>query len=203
MARFRNPISPLWRTAKSRVLRASASLVFQISFFLSPRWVAENTIRHVRTTLGFDAVQSQPPVSVPVRGTLDMWEWAGSIRFNVLTGRIQPFVKVGYGLSWYRLENVTTSGQPLTASDSDWIRKPSLVPVANLFPNAWHYGLGAEFILIAPDAPLTGVGLSLKVDYSVFHHSLGLSFRDVNQSNLEADPSIQRGVLDVMTVVSF
>jgi len=62
-----------------------------------------------------------------------MWEYAGSIRFDLLTESFKPFVKLGYGWVWYRVTNIRLDGQPVGV-EGNWVRKPSFFPFHDLFP---------------------------------------------------------------------
>jgi len=128
---------------------------------------------------------------------------AGSLRFNLLTGRIQPFVKAGFGYSWYRVQDTTVGDQPLPASTSPFLHVPSAHPWTRLFPNTIHYGAGIEATVTAPRAPLTGVGLALKFETTFHAHSLGLEIQDESQLGLSIDASVFRPNYDLAVVFTF
>lgn len=44
-----------------------------------------------------------PETQQTLAANLQMWEYTGSLRYNLATEGFQPFIKAGYGLSWYRL----------------------------------------------------------------------------------------------------
>ena len=176
---------------------------YQIQFYLGHGFVVENSVRYSRPTLGLDALESVSNTIVPVRGRLKLWEYAGSIRYNVLERAVQPYVKVGYGLTWYQLTGVTVNGALIAEPDANWIRRPSLSPLANLLPNTWHYGLGVEVIPVRPLAPLTGVSVGARLEWAVYNQSLGLSFGDRLSIQLADEPPVHRHTLSGMLVVAF
>ena len=90
----------------------------------------------------------------------------------------------------------------LTNADGPWIRKPSIFPFDNIWPNTWHWGLGAEYIVFGKVAPLAP-SMSVKLDYSMFNHSLGLDVRALSLSGLNTDPSIHRSVVTLLAMLSF
>ncbi len=109
---------------------------------------------------------------------LDLWEYAGSIRYNLSTGRWQPFAKGGYGWSWTRVENAQANGVPLQQADSDWISP-------GFWPNTWHLGAGIEL------APWKRVGrfpcgaeISLRFEYAMFFQDLGLDLSSIELAEL-------------------
>ncbi len=151
--------------------------MFQVVFFMGKRFISENTLRHSRSTLGEDISLTNRADPFKIRGELNMWEYAGSLRYNLATGNIQPFVKGGYGLSWYRVENLAADGEPLENPNTPWIRKPSFFPFKNLWPNTWHYGLGIEVVPFKSFAAMPrGIDVGFRMEFANFYHSVGLDF---------------------------
>jgi hypothetical protein len=178
------------------------SLLLGWDFYIGKHWVTESTLRHSRSEVGVDLAGPTSTQPFQVRGQLNMWEYAGSFRYNVFTGRVMPFGKVGYGLSWYRLEQISTDGVLIADPDAAWIRRPSLFH--NLLPNTWHVGFGVEYLPIRNRGPLfRGIDLGLKADYTLFLSSLGLSFTDRARFGLEQVPSVSRSSLNFAAAVSF
>jgi hypothetical protein len=158
--------------------------VYQVSFFIGDRFASENSLRNSRTTYGtrffFNNI-----APYEYSADLNFWEYAGSIRYNLATSKLQPFVKLGYGLSWYRLENVTVNGEPLNPPNSEWIRQPSLSPLKNILPNTWHFGGGLEFITLKNYGKIPkGIDLSFRAEYALFIHSLGLDLSQIPLNEL-------------------
>jgi hypothetical protein len=180
-------------------------VVVELAFHLSDHWVSENTFRHTRSDLGLDVDIPGQEAPFSVRGTLDFWEWAGSIRYNILVNAFQPYLKLGYGLSWYRLTDVTTNGVPLSTPNSPWIRQPTFSPFANWLPNTWHYGVGIEVIPVLSRKPLPrGIDLSVKLEFAVYNHALGVKLDNSGSFDIgENEPTIHRPVLDLVGTLSF
>jgi hypothetical protein len=176
---------------------------FQIQVYHTPRLVSQNTFRYSRSGLSLELQNPGGGGSVIVQGNLHMYEWAGSLRFNLLTGRIQPFVKAGFGYSWYRVQDVTVAGERLATPTSPFLHVPSVHPWTRILPNTLHYGAGIEATLTQPKAPLTGVGFALKFETNFFAHSLGLDIQDDSQLGLSIDAPVFRPSLDLAMVVMF
>lgn len=160
-----------------------------LSFFMGKRFVSENTVRHSRSDLGFSV--SLPTQREPFRavGELNFWEYSGSLRYNIREGALSPFLKVGYGLSWYRIEDVITTvagggEQPLEAANSPWVRKPNVLKWENMWPNTLHLGAGLEWLIYKSNSPLPrGIDLSMRLEVDYHHHALG--FNQIRFSGLE------------------
>ena len=169
---------------------------YGISLFLGRRFASENTLRHSSGAMRADVLVSGIPGLFPLRADLDMWEYTGSLRYNIAQGALQPFVKAGYGLSWYRVTDATFNGQILGDGGSRWVRRPGLFH--NLLPNTWHVGGGLEFI------PLRGVGgvdLGFRGDLTVFSHNLGL--KTESGFLLAQDEHVTRVHVGLGTTLSF
>ncbi len=189
-------------TAKNIDSQNADSLFFELDFQLGGRFVTENVIRHSRSDLNVDVIVPGRTGTPAITGTLNMYEYAGSIRYNFLTGRLLPYLKLGYGLTWYRLQDIAVDGVRLANPNGVWIRKPSIFPFENIWPNTWHVGLGAEYILFRKLAPLAP-SVSLKLDYSLYTHSLGLDVRAQALSGFNTDPTIHRHVVSLVALLSF
>ena len=112
----------------------------------------------------------------------------GSLRYSLLTGSIQPYLKGGYGLSWYRVENVATNGQTIDPPDSKWVRQPGFFE--NLLPNTWHIGAGLELLAIKGYGGLPGgLDFSLAAEWLYFTNKLG-----VDATGVAVERLIQLGV---------
>jgi len=182
---------------------------FGVDFFMGKGFVSENIVRHTRSTLGFDVSVTTQPGPFQVRGDLDFWEYAGNLRYNLKDGTFLPYVKFGYGLSWYRLENVTSTVpgggmEPLEQPDSPWVRQPNVLKWDNMWPNTLNIGMGMEWMVIHSNAPLLrGTDLSIRAELATYHHNLGFNQIRVNGliiSNDGTDLPIWRtvGVLSVL-----
>ncbi len=185
-----------------------ATPMYTISIFLGKKLVTVNRLRHSRSNVAMTLLSpslSGGTGSMVVNSTLDMWEYTGSFRYNLGTGGFQPFVKFGYGLSWYRLEETEANGQPLANPESPWVRQPQLSGLKNLFPNTWHGGLGVEWLPIKSSAPIPrGIDIGLEAEFTLFSHKLGLS----NVTGLKgptqiADLTIWRPATSLGSVIGF
>jgi hypothetical protein len=169
---------------------------YGISLFLGRRFVSENTLRHSNGSVRSDVTISTLPGLLPLTANLDMWEYTGSLRYNIAQGGLQPFVKAGYGLSWYRLTDATFKGQLLGDGTSRWVRRPSLFH--NLLPNTWHVGGGLEFI---PVRSVGGLDWGFRGDLTVYSHNLGL--KTESGFVLAQDEHVTRVHVAFGTTVSF
>jgi len=151
----------------------AVGLGLQFGFFLSERFVSENIIRHSESTMGLDVVTPRMDAPMEVRGRLNMWEYAGSMRYNLKTEAFKPYVKIGWGLTWYQIQQSTIDGVAMFNSEGPWIRKPNTLK--NLLPNTAHVGAGIEYMLRRSNAkPLGGIDISARFDWAWYFHGLGL-----------------------------
>ncbi len=135
----------------------------RLMFFVGRRFVSENAFWAPRATMTA-VVPDADGESRTISADLKMWEWAGSARVNFARGIFQPYGKLGYGVTWFRLENQALDGQLLD--------NPTSI-TAN--PFTWHWGLGIEWLLLAgADPPPGGLDLGLRLEYAQYSHSLQL-----------------------------
>jgi len=183
----------------------ATSYAVQVSFYLGKRWVTTNTFHNSNSGLSISVpIADRPDDPFDVTGTLALYELASSIRYNLLTGGVQPYLKVGYGWSWYRVTDMATDGEPLINSEGPWIRQPTFFPANNLWPNTTHWGAGLEFFLIRSNAPIPrGIDVSLKGEWASYHSQLGVSFENAALLGFDSQPSVTRSTLSFFGVVSF
>ena len=144
----------------------------QVAFYIGDRIVSENTFRNIRADYNVRLVFNDiAPYTYGAK--LNYWEYSGGLRFNLRTEQFQPFLKGGYGWSWYRWENAQSLGVPFTEPNSDWF-------TPGLWPSVWHYGLGIEWV------PWRRVGvqsggfeIAMRLEYARFQQTLGINFDDV------------------------
>jgi len=159
------------------VVEPGTSAFFLVSLYIGDRFVTENSLRHSRSDIGFTAKYSDIP-PLEVRGDLNFWEYAGSFRYDLTTGALRVFPRAGYGLSWYRIEDLSANGERFEEPDSNWIRQPSFFD--NLLPNTWHAGAGGEWIVLRNRAiPPRGIDLSIRADVTWYTNKLGLDLEDI------------------------
>jgi hypothetical protein len=140
-----------------------------INLYLGRKFVSESSIRHSNSTLRSSMLVEGVPGVIPLTADLDFWEFVGSLRYNLGTESFQPYLKAGYGLSWYRLENAKFGNTVLGDGTSRWVRQPSLFD--NLLPNTWHLGAGIEYI---PVKSVGGPDFGVKGEAVWFTHNLGV-----------------------------
>jgi hypothetical protein len=156
-------------------IKPSVSGIFQFDLFLGKRLVSYNSIHHSRSVMDYDLSLTNRAEPFNVRSELNLWEYAGSLRYNLSTGSFQPFVKGGWGLSWYRLEDIQTDGVPVSNPVTPWIRKPSFSNLESLLPNTWHFGGGLELLFVKSHADIPkGIDVAARLEYTAYHHALGI-----------------------------
>jgi hypothetical protein len=167
------------------------------NLYIGRKFVSESSLRHSRSTLNVNLAANNILGAIPVRGTLNFWEYVGSLRYNLAVESVQPFVKLGYGLSWYRLEEVTFDGNQLGAGEGDWVRKPALFD--NLLPNTWHLGAGLEYL---PVSSVGGLDFAVKADAAVHTHNLGIQ-PETGELSFVQETRIYRWVLALAGALTF
>jgi uncharacterized membrane protein len=147
----------------SRSVESATSPFGRIGFTVGRRFTSENAFWAPRSDIT-GIVLDADSVEAALTSELKMWEWAGSLRFNITTNQVQPYAKIGYGVSWFRLENTAVEGQPLTTATTPTVSKFT-----------WHWGAGVEWLLRADNAPPpAGIDIGLRAEWARFSHSLGL-----------------------------
>jgi len=150
----------------------------QVAFYIGGRFTSENTVRNARSSFGVTVDFNNIP-SYTYSAEINYWEYAGSLRYSLTTSRLQPFVKGGYGWSWYQLENVRANGELFTTPESGWI-KPK-----NIWPNVWHFGAGVEFVPWKRVGKLPGgVDVAFRVEYGRYFQGLGLDLSGISLERL-------------------
>lgn len=144
-----------------------------IPFYLGDHVVSENMVRNVRASFGLDIGFSNiPPFSYDA--DINLWEYAGGFRYIPFDWRLGPYVKGGYGWSWYRLENARIKDTPLTPANSAWIKPKTL------WPNVWHYGLGLEVVpWKRSGAGISGLEFGIRLEYARYHQDLDLKLSSI------------------------
>lgn len=167
-----DPGCQVYPNNRRSITESMKGVMFQLNFHYGMRLISENTLRYSSATMGENIDMKHRDQAFIIRTTLNLWEYIGSLRYNLKTGKIQPYVKAGYGWTWYRAKNISAEGQPLKLSQSAWVRKPSISKFENLLPNSWHYGFGIEILPVrTPD----GLDVGLKLEYLKNHSSFGLN----------------------------
>jgi len=149
------------------VVETATAPYFTVSFHLGDRFTSENTLTNARSTAGWDIAASGVPGGIPIRGTLNLWEYHGVFRYNLSRSAFRPYLKLGYGLTWYRIENVSVAGDVLETPDSPWVRKPGFWH--DLWPNTLVTGAGIDWTGVRFGSASAG----FKIGYTLAHHRIG------------------------------
>jgi len=164
-------------TRTSEFHDGSLSPFLDMSFYVGERFVSQNMVRNARSRLGMTTTFNNIP-DYAYTADLNLWEYAGSLRFNLTHWRWQPYVKGGYGWTWTRIENAQASGWRLQPADSDWI-SPSW------WPNTWHVGGGIEYApWRRPGGFPHGAEFSFRLEYVLSFQELGLDLSQVSLREL-------------------
>jgi hypothetical protein len=147
---------------------------WQINLYLGKGFGTQNTLLHSRVRLGLDAGLSGGGLA-RADADLNLWEYAGSFRYNLLKGGWQPYLKLGYGWTWYRVEGLALDGEDLAYSQGEWIHQPSFKSLRAMLPNSWNTGAGMEVFLLRGPGPFPrGLDLSLALEISYTRNDLGI-----------------------------
>jgi hypothetical protein len=147
-----------------------------LEFNLGARVSIENTLRYSKARIGVLARSLDSTVAaVPITGQLRQWEYGGALRYRLTTGQLRPYLKLGYGLTWWRTTDVAVDGDH-TVRDGDWIRAPHPLRLSNLLPNSWQFGAGVEWMMLRSRVPFPqGVNAGLRLEYAATTYSLRLT----------------------------
>ena len=127
---------------------------FEIALYLGERFATENLLRTGNPMIGYDFTLPVTKEVFQLRGTLNFYEYSSSLRYNLKTGKFMIFAKGGYGLSWYRLREISANGKLLPVPEDPWIN-PTL-----------HFGGGIEWLPF----PMYGANFSIRGDAIIYRH---------------------------------
>jgi hypothetical protein len=165
-------------------LANATSPIFQLNFHIGDQFSTENSLRNFRSTYSFNASFNNIP-DYNYSAEYNFWEYAGSLRYSLTSSNLQPYLKAGYGWTWYRLENVQSNGQLFESPNSEWFNKPSFDSFSDILPNTWHWGFGVELILLRSTSQFPhGLDFSIRAEYAVFYNNLGLDLSHVSVRDL-------------------
>jgi hypothetical protein len=141
--------------------------VYSLVFHLGPRFSTENSLTTYSARVGFDVTASGLAAPVKVRARFEQFDYHGNLRFNLLKGPVQPYVKYGSGITWYQLKGVSVDGVPMQAADSPVFR-----------PKGRWYNFGFNELVLGGGIEVSPVKagktwLGLKASYSAIHHQMG------------------------------
>ena len=179
-----------------------------ISFYLGERWVSENLMRFGSPTTYYHLEFPDINQVFQLRGDLYFSEYSGSLRYNLTTGSLMPFLKSGYGWSGYRLANVSINGDPLPEPNDPlthvlYRKRPSI-----FLPNTLHVGGGIEWLLWKSWGEATNI--SIRGEVLFYWDSLDISSdtTEITLSDLAPDSTsaaplnITRPVLSLSVTLS-
>jgi hypothetical protein len=147
---------------------------WQINFYLGDRFVTQNTLLHARSDLKIHSTGASGASHVN-GAELNLWEYAGSFRYDLSGSALRPYLKLGYGWTWYRTEKAYFDDIPLPTSQGDWISQPSFKTLSDMLPSSWHGGVGLEIIGYRSGVPFPGgVDFSLVSEVTYTSSTLGL-----------------------------
>jgi len=157
----------------------------QLNLFMGRRFATQNSLTHGYSDLGLSFFSIGSGTTYEVTSRYNFWELGGSFRYNLRAGDLQPYLKLGYGWTWYRLEDIAIDGQLIDSNTSEWYHKPSFDSFSDLLPNSFNYGFGLEYVVVKSYAPLLkGIDLGLMVEYYWTRYELG---QDLLSAILQAD----------------
>ncbi|UCD24612.1 MAG: hypothetical protein JSW51_01455 [Gemmatimonadota bacterium] len=169
----------------------------QVAFYVGKRFVSTTGVRNSRHRVGF----FQPLTTGGVyefSARLNWWDITGNVRYDVFTGGFKPYFKFGYGVNWYRLEDMRSDGEPLTTPTGEWIN--------NFWPPTWSYGAGAELMLVQSFSPIPrGIDVGLQAEWLWLNGSTGLNLPGILTINTfrEVPGRWVRSTLNLSVTVSF
>lgn len=182
-----------------RSVETAVSPFIGINFHVGSTLTTENALWHLDSEILVDLAIPATTETHKIRSQLDFWEYAGTLRYNLAAGRFQPYLKFGYGVSWFRLVETSLDGNELADPNSEWITTFN-----------WHWGFGIEAVLIQSYGSLPGgIDVGLQLDFLRFSQSLGLD-QVINPVSLasftsqgNANQSTTREVVNLALTVSF
>lgn len=152
----------------------------EITFYFGERFASQNSLRIGYPTIIYDFELPLIKKVFQLRGNIRFWEYSGSLRYNLTTGSLMTFLKGGYGLSWYRLENVSTNGEPLPHPNGPWVNQPNWKRPLTLLPNTWHFGGGIEWVPFRNvEASPIGSDIGIRGEALIYRHPLGIDIDTV------------------------
>jgi len=186
---------------------------FQINYFIGSNFVSENLFRYSLSKIKLNLNGMDTGDGILSEGDLQLIEYAGSLRYNILTDAFQPYIKFGYGYSSYRVKNIKIGGK--SVQPTNWFHEPTFLPPwppKNWLPNTYHLGLGFEFLInrnfsesVFPAFQFWNwkVGFpdfGVILEYAFFFHQLG---EDVSDNALINDTFISRHQINFKFSISF
>jgi hypothetical protein len=140
---------------------------YSLVFHISPRFSTESSFVRYKANVGFDFIFLPSNERAKVRGDFHQDEYHGALRFNLMTGSFQPYVKYGHGLTYYRLKNVNVNGKLISQPTSPKFRPA--VRWLDLGFNETILGGGVDW----SDIRVGRIWIGAKASYTFMHHNIG------------------------------
>jgi hypothetical protein len=186
------PDVPAADLTQTNVFPTVVAPVYSLVFHISPRFSTESALASYNATVGFDIGAPGLARPIPIRGTLDQFDYQGNTRFNLVTNtRFQPYLKFGTGLTWYQLKGVSVNGVTLPTADSPRFRPKSSWRALGF--NETQFGGGLDISAVRLGKSWLGV----KASYTAIHHLLGFE-RD---ADVETFPELAKELAGVTNSV--
>jgi hypothetical protein len=110
------------------------SFMFNINF---GRYASENTFSISNSKVRYNIRDKEERSVGLVEGNLKFYEFYGSLKHCFFKSNIQPFIRTGYGWSFYRVEKMTLNGEPFKPVKTQWFHN-------TILPKSGHVGAGFE-----------------------------------------------------------
>lgn len=136
-------------------------LHFNMTLHLGEHFVSENSLHGGSAIIGYERTLRNTNEAFQISTDLTLWDYSGSLRYNLMTGSFMIFAKGGYSWSEYQLSNISTDGNPLAQPISPWINAPGL-----------HFGGGIEWVPFRNfgNRSPSGSDMSIQVDALIYKH---------------------------------
>jgi hypothetical protein len=90
-------------TRTNFIIESSVGGTYQFDLFMGKRLCSYNTFHHSRNQMIYELSLTNRQEPFTLKSQLNLLEYSVSLRYNLATGAFQPYIKGGWGLSWYRL----------------------------------------------------------------------------------------------------
>jgi len=150
-------------------IQTAVAPYYEINFFVGGKFASQNRFKFSRSDMDWRLEFAGIEDPFLITSDLNFNEWTGFLRFSLSAGAFQPYIKPGYGISWFRLANIATQGELLADPDRDYTVKFT-----------WSLGFGFEFLIVKSRAALPkGLDFSIIAEYVRAWNGLGLDISDL------------------------
>jgi hypothetical protein len=193
------PSSPDARTdAKSyrRDRSIGARLAFQLH--LARRIAVENSFSWSTTEVRASVLEADGTSLGVLHGALTVQELTGGFRFAPIAfggEAFQLYGRLGYGWTWYRLNDVAFGEVPIGDADVKGGYAPPLLPSRRWWPNSWYGGVGVEAFSPRDMWLFDRLGWGTRIEVAGLGHHL-----QSEEKGMDADATVQRLDLSAMLI---